>query len=55
MIFAEIIDGKLAPITRELLGIGRKLANDLSEELSVLVAGSGVGNIAAEAVVFWRR
>jgi len=52
MIFAEITDGKLAPIFRELMGIGRKLANDLSEELSVLVAGSGVANIAAEAVSF---
>ena len=52
MIFAEITDGKLAPINKELLGIGHKLANDLSEELSVLVAGSGVANIAAEAVSF---
>lgn len=52
MIFAEAIDGKLAPITRELLGIGRKLSNDLSEELSALVAGNDVGNIAAEAISF---
>ena len=52
MIFAEITDGKLAPITKELLGIGRKLANDLSEELSALVAGYGVANIAAEAITF---
>ena len=52
MIFAETIDGRLAPITRELLGIGRKLANDLREELSALVAGNGVANIAAEAISF---
>jgi electron transfer flavoprotein alpha subunit len=52
MIFAETTDGKLAPITRELLGIGRKLANDLSEELSALVAGGGVADIAAEVVAY---
>ena len=52
MIFIEIIDGKLAPIARELLGAGRKLSNDLKEELSALVAGNGVANIAAEAIAF---
>ena len=36
MIFIEVIDGKLAPIAKELLGAGRKLANDLKEELSAL-------------------
>ena len=48
MIFAEVTDGKLAPITRELLGVGRKLANDLGEELSVMIAGSGAVNTAAK-------
>ena len=52
MIFIEAIDGKLAPIAKELLGAGRKLANDLKEELSALVVGSGVANIAAEAITF---
>ena len=52
MIFAEVIDGKLTAVAKELLGAGRKLANDLKEELSALVAGSGVGNIAAEAISF---
>ena len=52
MIFAEIADGKLAPISRELLGIGRKLANALQEELSTLVAGDGVADIAPEAISF---
>ena len=49
MIFAEVTDGKLAPITRELLGAGRKLANDLGEELSVMIAGCGAVNTAAKA------
>jgi electron transfer flavoprotein alpha subunit len=48
MILAEVTDGKLAPITRELLGVGRKLANDLGEELSVIIAGSGAVNTAAK-------
>jgi len=52
MIFTEVIEGKLAPIARELLGAGRKLANDLAGELSALVIGNGVGNIAAEAIAF---
>ena len=52
MIFIEVIDGKLTNIAQELLGAGRKLANDLKEELSALVAGSGVANIAAEAITF---
>jgi electron transfer flavoprotein alpha subunit len=50
MIFVELMDGKLAPITRELLGVGRKLTNDLGEELSALAVGSGVLNSAAGGV-----
>ena len=40
LVCGEIAEGKLAPITIELLGIGRKLANELGEELSVLLMGS---------------
>ena len=42
MIFIEATAGKLDPIAKELLGAGRKLANNLKEELSALVVGSGV-------------
>jgi electron transfer flavoprotein alpha subunit len=52
MIFIEAIDGKLAAISKELLGAGRKLANDLKEDLSALVAGSGAAHIAAEAITY---
>ena len=52
MIFVEVIDGKLTNIAQELLGAGRKLANDLSEELSALIVGSGVANIAPEAIAY---
>lgn len=52
IIFVEVNNGKLTPTTQELLGAGRKLANDLAEELSALVVGSGVANVAAEAIAF---
>ena len=52
MIFIELVDGKLSAIAKELLGAGRKLANELKEELSAVAAGSGVANAAAEAIAF---
>ena len=51
MIFAEASDGKLTPITKELLGAGRKLADDLGEELNLLIAGSETAKIAAELAI----
>ncbi len=50
MVVAEVIEGKLAPITAELLGGGKKLATALGEELSVALVGSGVAALAQEAV-----
>lgn len=52
MIVGEIVEGKLAAITAELLGGGRKLADALGEELSAVVMGSGVADLAKEAVAF---
>ena len=52
MILAEVVDGKLAVISTELLGVGRKLADDLGEELSAVLVGSGVGDLAQEAIAF---
>jgi len=52
MICGEIIDGKLAPITMELLGGGRGLADKLGEELSVVFIGSGLGDIGKEAIAY---
>ncbi len=43
---------QLAPVTIELLGAGRKLANDLGEELSILLMGSQAGALAQEAIAF---
>jgi electron transfer flavoprotein alpha subunit len=52
MILAEAADGTLSAITAELLGAGRKLADDLGEELSAVLVGSDVGGLAAEAIAF---
>ena len=52
LVFGEVIDGKLAPVTIELLGVGRKLAGDLGEELSVLLLGSKAGSLGQEAIAY---
>ena len=49
MVHAEVAEGKLAAIARELLGCGRKMADELGEELSAVIVGSGVSNLAQEA------
>ncbi len=52
LVCGEIAGGQLAPITIELLGAGRKLADGLGEELSILLMGSGSGNLGQEAIVY---
>jgi len=50
LIVGELSDGKLASITAELLGIGRKLADDLGQELSAAFIGSGIADVAGKAI-----
>lgn len=50
MICGEIVEGKLAPITAELLGGGRELADKLGEELSAVLIGNGIGDLGKEAI-----
>jgi electron transfer flavoprotein alpha subunit len=50
MVYGEVADGKLAAITAEGLGIGRGLADGLGQELSVVLAGSGVSALAQDAI-----
>ena len=50
LIVGELSDGKLASITAELLGIGRKLADDLGQGLSAVFAGSAIADVAGEAI-----
>jgi electron transfer flavoprotein alpha subunit len=52
LVYGELLDGKLASITTELLGCGRKLAEDLKEELSCLLISDVVGAASKEAIAF---
>jgi len=50
LICGEIADGQLAPVTIELLGLGRKLADELGEPLYALLLGSTASGLAQEAI-----
>ena len=52
MVYCEIVEGKLTAIATELLGCGRKLADELGEELCAALVGSGVSGLAQEAITF---
>ena len=52
MIYGEVTEGKLAAITTELLGCGRKLADDLGQELCAVLAGSNISGLAQEVIAF---
>ncbi len=48
MVVAELSGGGMDPVTAELIGEGRRLADDLGEDLSVAVMGWGVEDAALE-------
>jgi electron transfer flavoprotein alpha subunit len=50
LVYCEAAEGKLAPMAAELLGVGRKLADELGQEVLALVLGSQVGALAPEAI-----
>ena len=52
MVFGEVVEEKLAAIGTELLGCGRKLADDLGEELCAVLVGSEVSGLAQDAIAF---
>ncbi len=52
LVCGEMVEGKLAAITLELLGGGRKLADSLGEELSAILLGSGISGVANELIAF---
>jgi len=52
LVCGETAEGKLAPVTVELLGLGRKLANELGEDLSALLMGSKTGGLGKEAIAY---
>ncbi|TFH15488.1 MAG: electron transfer flavoprotein subunit alpha [Lentisphaerales bacterium] len=49
-VFAEQSDGRIHTITYELLGEGRKLADDLGMELCAVLLGSGIAGCVPELV-----
>ena len=51
-VYCEVKDNALLPIAAEGLGIGRKLADSLAQELSAIIIGSGLGDAANQAVSF---
>ena len=52
LVVGEIAGGKLVQVTTELLGAGRKLADELGEELSAVLMGSNAGNLGQEAIAY---
>jgi electron transfer flavoprotein alpha subunit len=50
LVFGELADGKLAAITSELLGCGRRLADELQEGLFCLLTGDAVGGASKEVI-----
>jgi electron transfer flavoprotein alpha subunit len=52
LVCGELANGKLASITTELLGCGRKLADDVQEDLFCLLTSDAIGGISKEAVAF---
>ena len=52
MAFCEVTEGRLAAIGTELLGCGRKLADELGEELCAVLVGSEVSGLAQDAIAF---
>ncbi len=52
LVFAETTEDRLSPIATELLGCGRKLADTLQEELSAVLLGDSITDLAKEATAF---
>ncbi|HEY78437.1 MAG TPA: electron transfer flavoprotein subunit alpha/FixB family protein [Dehalococcoidia bacterium] len=52
LVHCEVAEGKLTSMATELLGGGRKLADDLGEPLSAVLIGSGVAGLAQEVIAF---
>jgi len=50
MIYCEVSQGKLSATATELLGCGRKLADDLGQELCAVLVGSDITGLGKEAI-----
>jgi electron transfer flavoprotein alpha subunit len=49
-VYCEIRGDRILPIAAEGLGIGRKLADNLGQELAAIILGSGIGPLAQQAI-----
>jgi electron transfer flavoprotein alpha subunit len=52
MVYGEMTDGNLSSITTELLGGGRKLADELKEDLICILVGANLGDAAKKAIAY---
>src|SRR4030042_1250741 len=52
MVYGEVMDGKLISITTELLGGGRRLADELKEDLICILAGDKLGEAPKQAIAY---
>jgi electron transfer flavoprotein alpha subunit len=50
VVFAETTEGRLSAMAAELLGCGRRLADDLGEGLGAVLVGSDIGDLSQKAV-----
>ena len=50
LVFAEVAEGELSSIAKEMLGLGRRLADALGEPLQAAVLSHGAGDAAQEAI-----
>jgi len=52
MVYGEIVEGKLSSITTELLGCGRRLADELKEDLICVLAGDKLDEAPKKAIAY---
>jgi electron transfer flavoprotein alpha subunit len=52
LVFGETSEGKISSITTEILGCGRRLADELQEELTCVLMGEQVGDTPQQAIAY---
>lgn len=52
MVYGETTEGKLTALTTELLGCGRRLADELKEDLLCILVGEQLGEAPQSAIVY---
>src|SRR4030043_1500092 len=52
MVYGELAEGKISSITTELLGCGRRLADELKEDLLCILVGNKLDEAPKKAIAF---